>query len=69
MIESDRSVSTPDRDRWFTSTYSAAGSSCVEVRFDAGSVFVRDSKDSRDDRPVVGVPAGGWVSFLDAVRG
>ncbi|OLF12189.1 hypothetical protein BLA60_09315 [Actinophytocola xinjiangensis] len=56
------------RGGWFTSTRSSGVGSCVEVRFGAGLVFVRDSKDERDSRPVIGVPPGGWVSFLDSVR-
>jgi Domain of unknown function (DUF397) len=69
LIERDPRVSTSDRGQWFKSTYSGGASGCVEIKFDTGSVFVRDSKDGRQDRPVVGVPAGGWVSFLDTIRG
>lgn len=61
-------MSTSDPVGWFKSTLSTNAAGCVEVRFGSGLVFVRDSKDERDSRPVIGVPPGGWVSFLDSVR-
>lgn len=68
MTEKDVTSPTGGRDVWFTSSFSGAGASCVEVRFGSGGVSVRDSKDRRDDRPVIGVSGPGWTSFLDTVR-
>lgn len=68
MIEGGVPASVSDRGGWFKSTHSSNSGGCVEVRFDTDVVFVRDSKDCRADRPVVGVPAGGWASFLDGLR-
>ncbi|HEX6345610.1 DUF397 domain-containing protein [Umezawaea sp.] len=56
-----------DQGGWFTSSYSNAGGSCVEVRFSQRAVSVRDSK-ARDDRhSVIQVSAAGWSSFLNFV--
>ncbi|GAB3443401.1 hypothetical protein GCM10027436_30220 [Actinophytocola sediminis] len=68
MIERFTPVFTVDRGSWFKSTHSSSAAGCVEVKFDTDLVFVRDSKDRRARQPVVGVPIGGWVSFLDTVR-
>ena len=47
-----------------------SGGNCVEVAdnlaSDAGSVYVRDSKDPAG--PVLAVSAVGWTSFIAAVR-
>jgi hypothetical protein len=56
-------------DRWFTSSYSDAGGSCVEVKFTRSAIMVRDSKDKRVDRPIMAVGSAGWRAFLDAVTG
>jgi hypothetical protein len=52
------------QDGWTTSSFSGSSGSCVEVRFDHGAVLVRDSKDRRDNRPVIGVPRAGWLALL-----
>lgn len=53
---------------WFVSSFSNAAGSCVEVRFAApGTVLVRDSKDRRGDRPIIGLPGTGWAALLDNV--
>lgn len=58
---------------WFTSSYSANGHSCVEVRFDAHSVFVRDTKYRRNPandpatQPIIALPAIKWKGFLEKV--
>ncbi|MQY27039.1 DUF397 domain-containing protein [Nocardia aurantia] len=65
----------PEVTGWFTSTRTNNGNQCVEVRFDAGAVLVRDSKFRRDPanrdatEPVITVSAVEWTAFLDAVVG
>ena len=52
-------------DGWFVSSFSNGGAACVEVRFDlSGKILVRDSKDRRADRPIMGLPSHGWASLL-----
>jgi hypothetical protein len=52
---------------WRKSTYSANGSTCVEVaRNLPGIVAVRDSKDPEGPRLVF--PAAGWRAFADDVK-
>jgi hypothetical protein len=52
---------------WFTSSYSGANGSCVEVaRLGATGWAVRDSKDRRRS-PLV-LTAGQWDGFLAGVR-
>jgi hypothetical protein len=54
-----------DGDGWFVSSFSNGGGSCVEVKFaDNGGVLVRDSKDQRFDRPIIGMPTPGWAALL-----
>jgi hypothetical protein len=53
--------------KWRTSSYSNAGASCVEVRVTMDGVLVRDSKDRRGDRPVLGFDTGGWRSLVGFV--
>ncbi|GAB3155443.1 hypothetical protein GCM10027258_60470 [Amycolatopsis stemonae] len=52
------------RTGWFKSSYSNASGSCVEVRFTSGAALVRDSKDNRDDQPVVACTSEAWASLL-----
>ncbi|MGW7583064.1 DUF397 domain-containing protein [Kitasatospora sp. NPDC054768] len=53
--------------RWFKSSYSNNGGSCVEVAPDfPGLAPVRDSKDPQG--PALVFPAEAWVSFVAAVR-
>lgn len=68
MTLRDVPVVVRDRRGWFTSSYSNDSMSCVEVRFDQDVVLVRDSKDKRRQRPVIGVSGPGWTSFLEAIR-
>ena len=57
--------SSKDGDGWFVSSFSNGGAGCVEVRFDiSGTILVRDSKDRRVDRPIMGMPSHGWVELL-----
>ncbi|WP_328677718.1 DUF397 domain-containing protein [Streptomyces sp. NBC_00343] len=53
---------------WRKSSYSNQdGGECVEVSDDFAAVVpVRDSKVSRG--PVLTFPAGGWASFVSAIR-
>ncbi len=63
----NNSVSAPVRepDSWFKSSFSNGSQTCVEVKFDDGTVLVRDSKDRRDtDRPIIIVTSPGWFTFL-----
>ncbi|MEU3564900.1 MULTISPECIES: DUF397 domain-containing protein [unclassified Kitasatospora] len=53
--------------RWFKSSYSNNGGSCVEVAPGfPGLAPVRDSKDPQG--PALVFPAEAWVSFVAAVR-
>ncbi|MFD7897520.1 DUF397 domain-containing protein [Streptomyces sp. NPDC059743] len=56
--------------RWFTSSYSNNGGSCVEVAANlassCGVVPVRDSKNPGG--PVLDVPAGAFASFVAGVK-
>lgn len=52
---------------WRKSSYSNGdGGDCVEVAEVAGAVPVRDSKVP--DGCVLVIPAGGWASFIGAVK-
>ena len=62
-MSNDRFLPFADAE-WRTSSYSNAGGSCVEVWIMTDVVMVRDSKDARDDRPVLGLGAGGWRSLV-----
>jgi hypothetical protein len=58
-------ISTEDEDGWFVSSFSSGAGSCVEVKFaTSGAILVRDSKDKRSDRPVVGMLSPAWATFL-----
>jgi hypothetical protein len=58
---------------WFTSSYTTNGGNCVEVKFDGGSVFVRDTKYRRNPandpatQPSIALSAIKWKSFLEKV--
>jgi hypothetical protein len=55
-----------DREGWFKSSFSANGSSCVEVRFRPGRIVaVRDTKDRSG--PVLEFTSAEWVAFLAGV--
>ncbi|WP_291414200.1 DUF397 domain-containing protein [Actinophytocola sp.] len=70
MIKEHVTVPGHDRDGWFVSSYSgASGGACVEVKFAVDTTLVRDSKDVRADRPVIGLSSTGWNSFLNTVTG
>jgi Domain of unknown function (DUF397) len=57
-----------DQDGWFVSSFTNGGGSCVEVKFATqGVVLMRDSKDRRDDRPIVGFSSEAWSSLLENV--
>ncbi|WP_280507055.1 DUF397 domain-containing protein [Nocardia flavorosea] len=61
------------RSGWFKSSKSNDGPACVEVKFDADRVQIRDSKYRRDpannpaDAPTISIDANQWQSFLDYV--
>ncbi len=59
---------TSSNEGWFKSSLSNGNQSCVEVRFDQGSVLIRDSKYAGDpaSQPVITVDAENWLAFLDA---
>ncbi|MEL7994634.1 DUF397 domain-containing protein [Streptomyces albidoflavus] len=63
-------ASTSPSPRWFTSSYSNNGGTCVEVATDLvvshGTVPVRDSKAVSG--PVLGVSADAFSSFLEGVK-
>ncbi|WP_031516176.1 DUF397 domain-containing protein [Streptomyces sp. NRRL F-5123] len=53
--------------RWFTSSYSENGGSCVEVAVNVpNTVPVRDSKDASG--PALEFTPAAWTSFVTAVR-
>lgn len=69
-------MNTGDRHGWRKSSLSNnGGQSCVEVRFDAEAVYVRDSKYLRDPsndparQPIITIPANRWHEFLDLTDG
>lgn len=55
---------------WFKSSYSSSTGSCVEIRFDHGTVGVRDSKrlhlDAREQQLTLGTTE--WATFLRALQ-
>jgi Domain of unknown function (DUF397) len=52
-------------DGWFVSSFTNGGGACVEVKFSKpGVILVRDSKDRRSDRPIMGLPSHGWAALL-----
>lgn len=54
---------------WFKSSFSNPAQDCVEVRFEVGTVLIRDSKQ-HGNGPVLTTPHSEWASFLaDATRG
>jgi len=52
---------------WRTSSYSNATGSCVEVWVMTDEVMVRDSKDAREDRPMLDLGVRGWRSLIGFV--
>ena len=53
--------------RWFKSSYSNNGGTCVEIAANApGVVPVRDSKS--DDGPVITFDADAFAAFISGVR-
>jgi hypothetical protein len=69
MIDWSDSAPTQDKDGWFTSSYSNGSGTCVEVKFDHGTVLVRDTKNRHDatGSPMIAMAPGGWAAFLNAV--
>lgn len=63
------------KPRWFTSSFSKEGTSCVEVRFDGNNVHVRDSKYRREStndpkrQPFITISVREWEAFLGAALG
>ncbi|MFF8702230.1 DUF397 domain-containing protein [Streptomyces albidoflavus] len=61
---------TTDSPRWFKSSYSNNGGTCVEVATNLvaahGTVPVRDSKAASG--PVLSVPAAAFSSFVEGVK-
>ena len=53
--------------RWFTSSYTAAQSQCVEVAYLPGHRLVRDSKLG-DTSPVLAVSPDEWSAFTAAAK-
>lgn len=64
----------PRRSGWFTSSRSNNGNQCVEVKFDADTVWIRDSKFRREPvgapaaQPVVVLPAAEWDELIARLR-
>lgn len=61
---------TSDSPRWFKSSYSENGGTCVEVavvKEGSGVVPVRDSKDPSG--PHLTFTADAWAAFVSGVRG
>ncbi|RBM23608.1 DUF397 domain-containing protein [Streptomyces sp. PT12] len=57
-----------DGANWRRSSYSSGNGECVEVADGIiGVVPVRDSKTVGG--PLLAVPANGWATFIDAVKG
>ncbi|SFB63175.1 protein of unknown function [Amycolatopsis marina] len=58
----------PSRTGWFKSSFSPSQGGCVEVRFEAAAVLVRDTKD-RGEGPTLTIDIAAWPGFLDEVTG
>lgn len=58
-------TSRPESAGWFTSSYTQANGSCVQVRFVGNAVQVADSRD-RGNGPVITVAGQGWDEFVAA---
>ena len=60
---------------WQKASYSGNGGNCVEVRFDADAVLIRDSKYLRDPgndpsaQPIITINTADWPDFLANVLG
>jgi Domain of unknown function (DUF397) len=52
--------------RWRKSSYSAAGSDCVEIANDGDRVGLRHS--GQPDGPILWITETEWTSFLDGVK-
>ncbi|MGC4806759.1 DUF397 domain-containing protein [Micromonospora sp. DT233] len=50
---------------WFKSSRSSSNANCVEVRFAAGGVGVRDSKDPGG--PALAFAGAAWADFVRAI--
>jgi hypothetical protein len=59
----DKTAAAP-REGWFTSSFSNGSQTCVEVKFDTGTVLVRDTKHRR---PTLAMPPAAWTSFVNTV--
>jgi hypothetical protein len=68
-LNDNRGLASPtDCDGWFVSSYTNGGGACVEVKFaDPGVILVRDSKDRRNQRPIMSLPSHGWAALLGNV--
>jgi hypothetical protein len=53
---------------WRVSSHTNGSGSCVQLRSNGETWFVRDSKDRRDDPPTLTVPAAGWAALLVTTR-
>ncbi|MFJ6512025.1 DUF397 domain-containing protein [Streptomyces sp. NPDC091406] len=69
MVSSRRSVADASTlTGWFKSSFSGGGNGeCLEVARGHAAVPVRDSKAA--DGPAVVFSAGGWSSFVTAIKG
>ncbi|MEV5581373.1 DUF397 domain-containing protein [Streptomyces parvus] len=69
MVTSRRSIAdTSPLTDWFKSSYSGGDQGeCLEVARGHAAVPVRDSKAV--DGPAVVFSAGGWSSFVNAIKG
>jgi hypothetical protein len=63
----DNRVQESSEDGWFVSSFSNGAGSCVEVKIGPGAILVRDSKDRRRERPIIGLPSHGWAALLGHV--
>ncbi|VVJ19473.1 Uncharacterised protein [Amycolatopsis camponoti] len=59
---------TRDPDKWFKSSYSNAGGSCVEVRMTCKNVAIRDSKDSESHSPTISSSPPAWSAFVQVIK-
>ncbi len=62
------------RDRWFKSSRSNGGCTCVETMFTLELVLIRDSKYSLDPdndpklQPILSVTHAQWSQFIEAIH-
>ena len=53
---------------WRVATYTGGQGNCVEVGRSATTIAVRDTKDRREDGPVLGIDPSAWRMFTQRLK-